>query len=508
MYSLTSISSITTWVVASDRLGDAYHLGLAEAHLPQTASSSCPRYGHQMAAAALHQAGLRPCCCIGRRNTVHAPFTDARACRHHRNSHGPRNRLSRLIRASEDRENNTKPAPEGTSPSTLPGDSRPDVQLPREVIQQLRDVVFGFDTFYVTAVENYQANGVLFKGNLRGRSPADSYARTAKRFQTVMGDDYKLYFLEDQENNPVAVVLPKDATQDLTPALPEGLLAALFALGTTATTLNTYGLPLLDPSNLDLDPETIAAALPGTLAFFVLLGVHEGGHRWAAQRRGVQLSLPFFIPAGLGLLGSLGTITRFKSTIPDRQTLLEVSAAGPAAGAAASLLFLLVGLGLSVAGQGGIEVEPSAFEDSLLVGLIGKLFLGSKLAGEEVLNLNPLALAGWAGLVVNALNTIPLGEIDGGRISFAIWGRRAASRIGVVSTLLLGLTGIVDELALFWVLLVLFLQRGPLVPQQEEISEPDKQLSKVAVALLFLPLLVLLPLPFSLSSSPAPSSLF
>ncbi len=59
------------------------------------------------------------------------------------------------------------------------------MQLPREVIQQLRDVVFGFDTFYVTSVENYQANGVLFKGNLRGRSPAEAYARTAKRFQVT-----------------------------------------------------------------------------------------------------------------------------------------------------------------------------------------------------------------------------------------------------------------------------------------------------------------------------------
>ncbi len=47
-------------------------------------------------------------------------------------------------------------------------------------------------------------------------------------------------------------------------------------------------------------------------------GVHEGGHRWAASRRGVQLSLPFFIPAGLGLLGSFGSITRFKSTLPNR----------------------------------------------------------------------------------------------------------------------------------------------------------------------------------------------
>ncbi len=72
-----------------------------------------------------------------------------------------------------------------SSPAPLSGESKSDMQLPREVIQQLRDVVFGFDTFYVTSVENYQANGVLFKGNLRGRSPAEAYARTAKRFQVT-----------------------------------------------------------------------------------------------------------------------------------------------------------------------------------------------------------------------------------------------------------------------------------------------------------------------------------
>ena len=60
------------------------------------------------------------------------------------------------------------------------------MQLPREVIQQLRDVVFGFDTFYVTSVENYQANGVLFKGNLRGRSVAESYSRTSARLKVLL----------------------------------------------------------------------------------------------------------------------------------------------------------------------------------------------------------------------------------------------------------------------------------------------------------------------------------
>ena len=64
-------------------------------------------------------------------------------------------------------------------------DAQQDMQLPQEVIQQLRDVVFGFDTFYVTSVENYQANGVLFKGNLRGRSAAESYTRTAARLKVL-----------------------------------------------------------------------------------------------------------------------------------------------------------------------------------------------------------------------------------------------------------------------------------------------------------------------------------
>lgn len=137
----------------------------------------------------------------------------------------------------------------------------------------------------------------------------------------------------------------------------------------------------------------------------------------------------------------------------------------------------------------------------MTVASTGKLFLGGQLAGKQSLSLNPLALAGWAGLVVNALNMIPLGELDGGRVAFAMWGRRAASRIGVVSTLLLGLSGVIDELALYWVLLVLFLQRGPLVPQQEELSEPSKSLTPLAVGLLFLPFLVLLPFPFGLSST-------
>jgi membrane-associated protease RseP (regulator of RpoE activity) len=108
--------------------------------------------------------------------------------------------------------------------------------------------------------------------------------------------------------------------------------------------------------------------------------------------------------------------------------------------------------------------------------------------------------AGWAGLVVNGLNMLPLGELDGGRVALGLWGRRAASRISVVLTILLGFASIVDSLALYWVLFVLILQRGPILPSREELSEPEDKV--LGIALLTLPLLTLVPYPIDVTAPP------
>ncbi len=91
----------------------------------------------------------------------------------------------------------------------------------------------------------------------------------------------------------------------------------------------------------------------------------------AAKQEGVELGTPLLVPAGLGFLGSFGAITSFRSTVPDRATLLHVAAYGPAFGTAASLVMLLAGLALSAAGVGDGELQPAAFQDSLLVGVLG-----------------------------------------------------------------------------------------------------------------------------------------
>ncbi len=105
----------------------------------------------------------------------------------------------------------------------------------------------------------------------------------------------------------------------------------------------------------------------------VCAAAHELGHRVAAAEKQVELGTPLFIPAGLGFLGSFGAITSFRSTLPDRASLLQVAAYGPAFGAAASLAMLLVGLGLSAAGIGDGEMQPVAFQDSLFVGILGEI---------------------------------------------------------------------------------------------------------------------------------------
>lgn len=131
-------------------------------------------------------------------------------------------------------------------------------------------------------------------------------------------------------------------------------------------------------------PQDITDALPLLAAFWVTLLAHEAGHRVAAARAGVGLYLPLIVPAGFGFVGSFGAITRFRGFVPDRAALLDVAAAGPLAGAAASGALLAAGLALSAAGLGDVTVDSVAFADSWSVALLAQAALGEALTNPEV----------------------------------------------------------------------------------------------------------------------------
>ncbi len=203
-----------------------------------------------------------------------------------------------------------------------------------------------------------------------------------------------------------------------------------------------------------------------SFAVLLILTCHEMGHYLAARWHKINVTLPFYIPLPIPYafhFGTMGAFIRIKSPIPDRRALMDVAVGGPLAGFAVSLIFLAYGY-LTLPGLNGIiahveTIHPwdtSPGEDvatlilgkSLLFYFFNDLAGGGRLPMSEVYHF-PFIFAGWVGLLVTAINLLPIGQLDGGHIMYALLGRRASLMSWTVFAGLAGLT------------IFLYLQRGP-----------------------------------------------
>lgn len=385
-----------------------------------------------------------------------------------------------------------EPAAEPAEPALdgAPAEQSPDqVTLPAADLQAIKGI-FGVDTFFVTETIPYQ-NGAIFKGNLRGE-PQAARERLSANLSERLGEQYRLFLVEGPDDRPVVVVLPSSSDPQPTTLL-QGVLAAGLAVATVATSMETAGLLLGFDwfGQLDRFRETlpIAGGIVGVLA------AHEIGHRALAQRHQVRLSPPFFIPTWQ--IGSFGALTRFQSLVPDRRILFDVAFAGPAVSGILSIAILTLGLLLSH--QGSLfQIPAEFFQGSILVGTLTRVVLGAALQ-QPLVDIHPLVMVGWLGLVVTAINLMPAGQLDGGRIVQAIYGRKIARRTTVATLIVLGLASLVNPLALYWAIVILFLQRDLERPALNEITEPDDARAALGLLALFLMAATLLPLTPSLA---------
>src|SRR5215470_2101450 len=171
-------------------------------------------------------------------------------------------------------------------------------------------------------------------------------------------------------------------------------------------------------------PVQLLDGVPFAFTLLAILGTHEFGHYFTARFYGASVSLPFFIPAPppIFLFGTLGAVIRMRSPARDRNSLFDIAAAGPLAGLVVAVSAVVVGLGWSVVAPVP-EVEHMRFGEPLLMRWLVYLKFGAIAEGTDVF-LHPVALAGWVGFFVTALNLIPVGQLDGGRIAYALFGRR------------------------------------------------------------------------------------
>jgi membrane-associated protease RseP (regulator of RpoE activity) len=201
----------------------------------------------------------------------------------------------------------------------------------------------------------------------------------------------------------------------------------------------------------------------------ILLG-HEMGHYLTCRFYRIEATLPFFIPAPT-LIGTLGAFIKIKSPITGRKQLFDIGVAGPLVGFVLSLPALVYGLSLSKIVPSVPREEAMVFGEPLLLKVIVGLMFGDAPAQSDLF-LHPVAFAGWVGILVTAFNLFPVGQLDGGHVSFALLGERSKR----LARLLLGVFVVMG--VFFWVgwivwalvIMLLGLKHPRVVDDRERLS--------------------------------------
>lgn len=359
-----------------------------------------------------------------------------------------------------------------------------------DLIGRLRQAVDGL--LHVADVRTSErGDAVVFIGRLAGE-PEPAYTALRERFRglgftPLLRREGATDIVVAQRGvvgalraNPLINILLLAATL-LTTLFAGAGFADVNVLAALRAALSTGDLARLLPA--------LAAGLPfaGTLLF--ILGVHEMGHYVAARIHGVQVTLPFFIPVPFGL-GTFGAFIQLKSPVENRKALFDVGLAGPLAGFVVAVPLMVLGLLNSdvVARTAGASTMGS----SVLLNWLVDIFVPH--ASGQMIALSPMAIAAWFGLLVTGFNLLPMGQLDGGHIAYAVLGRWARPLAWATFGLLLVLGLTVWSGWLTWALFALFTGLGHAAPLND-ITPLDggRRVLGALTAVLFLLLITVRP---------------
>ena len=360
---------------------------------------------------------------------------------------------------------------------------------------------FPWGVYYLQNVE-YRPQAVLCRGKLR-TNPESAYKTVRENIEAEFGDRFFVIFQESLNGTPFFALVPNPQAQPKQGRANEPVTRPVLALGLLLITLFTTtvaGAQLggVSAKQLQADSSVLLQGLPYALALMTILSIHELGHYLAARFYKVRTTLPYFMPIPF-FLGTFGAFIQMRSPIPNRKALFDVGIAGPLAGFIVTLPFLIWGLAHS-------DVVPLSeasrifnFESlnprfSLLLTLLGKLALGSQFTAQTAIKLHPVAIAGYVGLIVTALNLIPVGQLDGGHIVHAMFGQRTGAAIGQITRLLVLLLALLEKDLLLWAIILLFMPVAD-EPALNDVSELDNWRDFWGILALVILVSIVLPAP-------------
>ena len=366
---------------------------------------------------------------------------------------------------------------------------------------------FPWSVYYVQTVE-YRPQALICRGQLR-TNPEKAYNTIQEKIAGVFGDRFLVVFQEGVNGKPFFALVnnPQARKSPEAPADAPPVTRPLVAIGLLLATLLTTTLAgawLMAPPDDVFNPtrELLMAGIPYALSIMAILGLHELAHYLTARRYAISVTLPYFIPvppAAIFPFGTFGAFIQMRSPIPNRKALFDVGIAGPLAGFVVTIPLLIVGLILSdtvsMTDESGLlsfdALDPRL---SFVLMLLAKVALGSQLTADTAINLHPVAIAGCLGLVVTALNLMPVGQLDGGHIVHAMFGQRMGATIGQVARFLVLALAFVQPDFFIWAVL-LFLMPAVDQPALNDVTELDNSRDLLGLITLGILILIVLPAP-------------
>lgn len=373
---------------------------------------------------------------------------------------------------------------------------------------------------WLPLLESYRLRSLPHDLLVVGRLRPDLDAAGPELADALDGWPHPVHLHADPDGVEVALVLPQG------PEKTRWWLHAILLVLTFVTTLSAGALlagvdpfrtrflewgQVVVPYPTRLRLGVLPAGITFAVPFLGVLLAHEMGHWAAARRHGIRASLPYFIPFPpyLSIIGTLGAFIRLRGATIRRVQLLDVGASGPLLSFALSLPLVMLGFAWSTPVAGSVTGltpyvvdfagTPVWLGEGLLTALARELVAPTNSVPGPLL-LHPVAFAGWLGLFVTALNLLPMGQLDGGHILFALLGRRQ-HRIGRLFVLALIPLGTVWWGWWAWAALVVVVHRGrvahPSVVQPEPpVTGVRRIVGWVAVVIFFL---TFVPVPLALS---------
>ncbi len=379
----------------------------------------------------------------------------------------------------------------------------------------------------VMAVEDITDGGahdqfaLRFRGRLRSEDTAAAYDQLANALRPL---ELTPMFRKDEGRHSILILEGVYSQKRANPIINLGL----FILTLMSVLLSGALFGLSEPLPQGFFPAALALierGWPFAVSLIAILGAHELGHYFAGRAHGVNVTLPYFIPFPFSPFGTLGAFINMKEPPKNRRHLLDIGIAGPLAGLIVAIPVTLIGLSLSrldvislepgfgftIEGNsilylalkyltfGQLLPQPVSYGDMpAILYWLRYFFTGQPvpMGGLDVI-IHPVAWAGWAGILVTAMNLIPAGQLDGGHMMYVLLGRQRAARLfPVILVILFGL-GFFWNGWWLWVALIFFLGRSYAEPL-DQITELDGKRKALAVLALVIFILVFAPVPLIL----------